>query len=431
MSIEPHDSEVNRRQFGALLAGAIAVPVVLGNKPEHRGSRPGNGHGRKHRVAFYASTGPQLARYDVDPKALTLRRRESVRVPAAIQYAWPHPERRLLYVAYSNRAGGNPGTVHGVATFQIDGQGRLREAGPQLVLPSRPIHITVDATGSWLLAAYNDPSGVEVYRLRRNGLPGDLVAQPEPIDAGVYAHQVRVSPSNRTVVLPARGNDATNTASEDPGALKVFDFVDGRLLDEDSVAPNSGHGFGPRHVDFHPRRPWLFVSDERANELQVFRLRRARPDDTPVDAEPTLEDPGQDLPGQVAGGLHASEDGRHVYLANRADGTVEVDGQQVFAGGENSIAVFRVDGRTGGVERVQNAATKSYHVRTFALHPEGRMLVAASVAPMLVRERRRVVSVPARLTVFRIRRDGTLDRTRIYDVDTSAGTQFWCGMVPF
>jgi len=422
MVTDPFDVELGRRQFNVLAAAALAAPAVM-SRPEPHGHR----HRRKDRVSFYASTGPELTRYAVDERELSLRRRESVTVPAAIQYAWPHPERDLLYVAYSDRAGTNPGTVNGVATLRIDGHGRLHSAGPDLALPSRPIHITVDATGSWLLAAYNDPSGVEVYRIGRGGLPRELVLQPEPLDAGVYAHQVRVTPSNRTVILPTRGNEPTETSPEDPGALKVFDLVDGRLLDESSVAPNGGYGFGPRHVDFHPRRPWMFVSDEKANALHVFRLHRGRPEELPVDTDTTLHTPGTDVPGQVAGAVHVSQDGRHVYVANRADATTGAE--QVFAGGENSIAVFAVDAATGQAERVQNAPTRSFHVRTFSLHPDGRMLVAASVAPMRVRSGDGVRTVPARLTVFKVRRDGTLDLVRTDDVDTSAGTQFWCGFV--
>ncbi|MPV35684.1 lactonase family protein [Georgenia subflava] len=422
---------LDRRQFGALVAGAALVPGLMGRDEKPEGRRHGHPPGRRRRVAFYASTGPELMRYHVDSRALALTPGGFVTLPAAIQYAWPHPSRRLLYAAYSDRAGTNPGTVHGVATLRIDDRGDLRLVGAPLELPSRPIHITVDAEGRWLLAAYNDPSGVEVYRID-DGMPSELVVQPEPIDAGVYAHQVRVTPSNRTVILPTRGNDATDTTPEDPGALKVFDFVDGRLLDERSIAPDGGVGFGPRHVDFDPRGRWTYVSDERANELSVFRLRAGTLAESPSYSLSTLRSPSSpQLPGQVAGPIHVADDGRHVYLANRADATTEVDGQQVFAGGENSIAVFRIDRESGRPRRIQNADTESFHVRTFALHPDGRMLVTASVAPMLVQRRRRVRTVPARLTVFRIRDDGRLDLVRTYDVDTTAGTQFWCGMVAY
>lgn len=418
LSVASEVAQNGRRQFCLLLAGLCASPALVW------GRSSGNG------VAFYSSTGPVLTRYHVDAQTMNLRPGASVTLPAPIQYAWPHPTRRLLYVAYSDRAGSSSGTVHGVATLRIDAHGDLRPLASPLMLRSRPIHITVDPAGEWLLVAFNAPSAVEVYPLDAEGRPGAMVVQPETIDAGVYAHQVRVAPSN-AVVLPTRGNDATATTAEEPGAIKVFDFADGQLRNERSIAPNGGRGFGPRHVDFHPQRPWMYVSVERGNGLQAYDLRDGVLADAPMFSTTTLESPGPGRPGQVAGAIHVARDGRHVYLANRADATVEFEGQKVFAGGENSIAVFRIDATTGEPVRIQNASTGSFHVRTFALHPEGRMLVAASVAPMLVREDGQVRNSPAALTVFRIQRDGTLEVVRKIDVDTAAGTQFWCGMVAY
>jgi hypothetical protein len=68
-------------------------------------------------------------------------------------------------------------------------------------------------------------------------------------------------------------------------------------------------------------------------------------------------------------------------------------------------------------------------VRTFTLDPGGRILVAANISPMQVREGTRVVNVPAALSVFRIGADGKLDFVRKYDVETNGKTQWWAGMV--
>lgn len=69
--------------------------------------------------------------------------------------------------------------------------------------------------------AFNNPSGVRVYRIKQDFTPGDEVAQG-PIDAGIFAHQVRTTPDNRLAILVTRGNEGTPTHPEDPGALKVF-----------------------------------------------------------------------------------------------------------------------------------------------------------------------------------------------------------------
>ena len=382
------------------------------------------------KTVFYASVGPQLSLYQVDDHKLALAIDSTVELPAAMQYAWPHPSSKFLYCAYSDRAGSNRGDINGVSTFRIDSRtGRLQPVGRRLDLGSRPINITVDAKGAYLLVAYNDPSEVTVHPINTDGLPESAIRQAAVIDAGVYAHQVRVAPSNRTVILVTRGNDATSVKPEDPGAIKVFEFSKGQLSDEQSVAPGHGFGFGPRHVDFHPNKRLMYVSMERENQLQVFGLQEGRLSLQPLFARTTLRNPTDVYPSQVVGPIHFSRDGEFVYLANRADGTADFQGKKVFVGGENNIAVFRVNPTNGAPTLIQNIDTQAFHARTFSIHPDGGMLIAASMAPIFVRDGVRVTQVSAALSVFRVKSDGRLTFVHKYDIETGSGQMFWCGML--
>src|SRR5205085_1340868 len=112
---------------------------------------------------------------------------------------------------------------HGVTTLRVDRiSGALDLLGAPVSLATRPVHVTVDVSGSNLLVAYNHPSGLTVHRLRPDGTIGSQVNQPAALDTGVYAHQVRVDPSNRMVILVTRGNGPAGNQPEDPGALKIF-----------------------------------------------------------------------------------------------------------------------------------------------------------------------------------------------------------------
>lgn len=411
-------SIVDRRRFCAALGGLAALPEI------------NYAQTNVERTVFYAAVGSHFTLYRVDDNKLTLTADSRVSLPAPVQYVWPHPSRKFLYIAWSNRFVPNQGEIHGLSAFAIDpASGRLQKAGPDVEMSTRPISITVDATGDWLLAAYNLPSSVTVHPISRDGLPGVPIKQEAAIDAGIYAHQVRFAPSNRTALLVTRGNDAAADQPEDPGAIKIFDFRGGQLSREQSVAPGNGFGFGPRHLDFHPSQPWVYVSVERQNQLQVFGLNDGRLMERPLFTRNTLRDPASPYRPQMAGPIHVRGDGKFVYLANRADGITEFQGRNVFAGGENSIAVFRVDQKTGEPALIQNIDTQSFHPRTFSIHPNGAMLVSASVAPMLVRNGEKVVEVPAALTVFRLGGDGRLAFVRKYAIDTTPGTLFWCGFL--
>jgi 6-phosphogluconolactonase (cycloisomerase 2 family) len=202
------------------------------------------------------------------------------------------------------------------------------------------------------------------------------------------------------------------------------------LTNQASIAPGNGLGFGPRHLDFHPQQPWVFVSVERQNQLYVYTLQADNslaPD--PLFITTTLADPSTMRPGQAAGAIHVHPTGRFVYVTNRNSGVVDFAGTKVSHGGENNVAVFAIDQATGEPTLLQHSEAHTIHLRTFSIHPSGRLLVAASIRPMAVRHGSTVTTLAAGLSVYRIGSDGRLDFVRTYDVDTKRFMQFWSGMV--
>jgi len=230
--------------------------------------------------------------------------------------------------------------------------------------------------------------------------------------------------------LVARGNGPTAAKPEDPGALKVFGYEDGVLTDRASIAPGGGYNFQPRHLEFHPTRPFVFITLERQNKLQVYQ----KLDGPTLGAEPlftkeTLSDPTR-LTGQATSTIHMHPNGRFLYLGNRGSTTTDFQGKRVFAGGENSIAVYSINQETGEPTLIQNADTRGVHPRTFAVDPSGQILVVANQQQVLVRDNEEVHPLPATLSVFRIGDNGQLEFVRKYDQDANGGRSlFWTGMV--
>src|SRR6266446_6677172 len=411
----------SRRTFLSLVAGGIAAPGLSSAQPASS------------KVALYANVGADLTRYDVDIAGATLTKRETVALPAAVQYAWPHASRRYLYVASSSSAPGygTAGTEHHVTAFRIDpASGALTPHGAPIRLPTRPIHMSSDIPSENILVAFNNPSAVRVYRINQDFTPGEEVRQPGPIDAGIFAHQVRVTPDNRLAILVTRGNEATPTKAEDPGALKVFDYKNGVLTNEVSIAPNGGKEFGPRHLDFHPTKPWMYVSIETQNKMYMFRMEGDRIDPDIAYRAETLAEPKNIRARQAAGTVHVHPSGRFLYGANRAEATSEFQGKQVFKGGENSIVVYSINQSSGEAKPVRHIETQKILPRTFHIDPSGRLLVAQHNLPVNVREGDAVKTVAAGLSIFRIGDDGKLTFARTYDIDVGDKTMFWMGMVP-
>lgn len=413
---------MDRRTFVSLLAATAALPGCTWRQTSSG------------KVVLYASVGPELTQYDVDVERATLTKRGSVRLPANIQYVWPHASRQYLYVTSSDSAAGVGGFVgknHHASAFRIDpATGALTPHGNPALLPSRPIHNATDRKSEYLLTAFNNPSGVTVHRINRDGTLGEEVKQPAPIDAGIFAHQVLATPDNRLVIIPARGNNASKGKPEDPGALKIYRFKDGLLTNGVTVAPGRGLGFGVRHLDFHPARPWVYVSNERRNKLEMFRLDGDTLSPTPLFVKDLLAEPGNVRPRQLGGTVHVHPNGRYVYGINRSDYRVSFEDKQVYGGGENSLVVFAIDQATGEPTLIQRVDTQGFHPRTFHIDPSGRMLVVAHIMAMPVRDGSNVVTVPANMSVFRIGEDGKLGYLRKYDVDVGKAAMWWMGMVP-
>src|SRR6202043_842298 len=99
-----------RRTFLSIVAGSVAMPELSSAQQA------------SNKVALYANVGADLTHYDVDVAGAELIRRETVTLPAGVQYAWPHASRRYLYVASSSSASGYgaAGTEHHVMALSID-----------------------------------------------------------------------------------------------------------------------------------------------------------------------------------------------------------------------------------------------------------------------------------------------------------------------
>jgi 6-phosphogluconolactonase (cycloisomerase 2 family) len=396
-------------------------------RQEDRGSR-----NCPSRTVLYAAIGPALTGYRLDATTAALTPGGTVRLPAAVQYAVAHRSGRTLYVASSDGAPGLgiAGKTHHLSAFRIDPQtGALLAQGTPVALPVRPIHLSLDRASEHLLVAYSVPAAVEVYRIAPEETLGQLVEQPRPIPLGAFLHHVAVAPDGRRALLVCRGHNATAEKPEQPGSLHVFSYGQGRLTDPQVVAPQGGYGFGPRDVAFHPEKPWLYVSLERQNELAMFAFGA----DNALEAEPrfrvpTLAAARPDV-HQLAGVVRVHPSGRFAYVANRAPEIRGPGHRPSFTGGDNTLAVYAIDAESGAPRLIQHIDSAGIHCRSLQIDPAGRLLIAAHITALTVREGDAERLVPAGLSIFRIADDGRLTLLQRHEQDVGDDHLFWMGLV--
>src|SRR5258706_6405361 len=207
---------MDRRTFNTTLAGAAATSML-----ECATDRGTGGGGR---TVLYNSIGEKLTQYDVDVEAASLTPRASISLPSPVQYAWLHPSHRYMYACTSDRQ-----KIHRLCAVRMGADGALALHGEPQVLATRPINNSVDASGSYALTCYSEPANLTVHRINDDGTLGSQLAQSAELDLGIFPHQIRTTPTNRSVVMVTRGNSATAKKPEDPGTLQHSRFCDGVL----------------------------------------------------------------------------------------------------------------------------------------------------------------------------------------------------------
>src|SRR5580692_1499016 len=148
---------LGRREFCAIAAGALAVPrVALGQKSKQQKGEAMS-QATSGQTFFYASLGPALKLYRIDPEKASLTPVGTAMLPQKVQYAWPHPSALFLYVGSSDGGSsslGVKGEKHYLSALRIDkSSGELQLHGASASLHARPIHVNVDHTGRFALVA--------------------------------------------------------------------------------------------------------------------------------------------------------------------------------------------------------------------------------------------------------------------------------------
>ena len=389
------------------------------------------------RVVVYAGVGESLRVLALDTKPAGLDLRQTVPdLRGDVQYVAVHPTRKSLYVSCSEvPPPKDRPQISAIYAFAIDDKtGALTQLGEPHTPPlSRVINLTVDHTGHYLLMAHNVAESASVLGLKADGSLGEPVKQPEERQhLGFLAHQIRIDPSNKWVMVPVRGDDEKVTAEgkvkkvepEKLGHIFVFEFNDGVLTKRHTV--DFPTLLGPRHLDFHPSKPLVYVSMERGNRLLTYKHESGVM--TELFDTTTLADPSLKFPAQRAGPIHVHPGGKWVYVANRST--------QACAPGapcgaiENDVAVFSLDPATGEPKLIQNVDTHGFEARTMTIDPTLHFLIVANQKEFSRRDPRdadKTLKVGPSLAVFRIGDDGKLGYVRSYDV--TDGELWWVGGV--
>jgi len=271
-----------------------------------------------------------------------------------------HSSGKYLYaVSETDRKEGN--LTGGVASFRIGEAGNLQMINEVTSGGSAPCHISLDRTEQLLMAANYNGGNISAFPIRADGGLGKMSSFHQHSGSSVnpsrqkepHAHSINPSPDNRFALVADLGLDKVFVYRLDPAT--------GTLERNSPAFARVSPGSGPRHLAFHPNGSVVYVINEMASTITVFRYQPEEGALLEIATESTLPAgfEGRNSTAEVV----VEPGGKYLYGSNR---------------GHDSIAVFSIDPESGRLSAVQHRSTEGRTPRNFCLSPDGRFLLAAN-----------------------------------------------------
>jgi 6-phosphogluconolactonase len=277
-------------------------------------------------------------------------------------------DQRRLFVVNENGPG-QADPVGRVSSYAIDPKSHALSLINQVQsLGNEPTHSSLSLDASHLFVSNysvaEDPGGtLAVLPVGADGTVKPVVQMSSHPASRVNSERQMSAHVHSTVPSP----DGKFVFSNDLGADKVFVYrFDPKANPELPLTPATPAfvqlpaGSGPRHLLFSADGQHAWLTMEMSAQVAVFDYRDGKLEQTQmVDLAA-----GQPVSDKAAAALHASADGKFLYVSNR--------------GTANQLLVFAVDPATGHLKELQRRAVEGDHPREFSLDPSGKFLLIAN-----------------------------------------------------
>lgn len=309
-----------------------------------------------YRLAFDSATG------QINAKPLQIIKSEN---PSWLTLS---KDRRYLFVVNENGPG-QTDPVGRVSSYAIDPKTHALSLISQVQsLGNEPTHSSLSADGSHLFVSNysvaEDPGGtLAVVPVAADGKLKPVVQMSSHPASRVNPERQMSAHVHSTIPSP----DGKYVFANDLGADKVFAYrFDPKANPELPLTPATPTfvqlppGSGPRHLLFSADGKHAWLTMEMSAQVAVFDYHDGALEQTQmVDLAA-----GQPVSDKAAAALHASADGKFLYVSNR--------------GTANQLLVFAIDPATGHLSELQRRAVEGDHPREFSLDPSGKFLLIAN-----------------------------------------------------
>ncbi|MFW0756934.1 lactonase family protein [Pseudomonas sp. H11T01] len=274
-------------------------------------------------------------------------------------------DQRRLFVVNENGPG-QVDPVGRVSSFSIDPKSHELSLINQVQsLGNEPTHSSLSSDGRYLFVSNysvaQDPGGsLAVLPVAADGKLAPPVQLSSHPSSRVNPERQMSAHVHSTVSSP----DGQYVFSSDLGADKVFVYrYDPKANPElpltaaTAASVQLPPGSGPRHLLFSGDGKHAWLTMEMSAQVAVFDYQAGKLVQRQM-VELAADKPKEE---KAAGALHASQDGKFLYVSNR--------------GTANQLLVFAIDPATGELKEIQRRSVEGDHPREFSLDPSGKFLL--------------------------------------------------------
>jgi 6-phosphogluconolactonase len=263
------------------------------------------------------------------------------------------------YIYSVNELGKGNGSVSAYAFNKITGDFKL--INTVLSGGDHPCHISTDRQNRFVFVSNYSGGNISAIAINKDGSLSNEKQTIQHIGSGAnkarqekaHVHSAVLSPDEKYLVVQDLGtdkisvyavdlNNPTKPLSENP--VSVFDC---------------NPGDGPRHISFHPTKPFVYAVQELTGSVTVLSFKNGML--KKLQQVNMFEKVSEKKSG--AADIHLSPDGKFLYASNRVD--------------YNDLAIYKV-ASNGLLAWVGSQPTLGLAPRNFAIDPTGNFLLAAN-----------------------------------------------------
>jgi 6-phosphogluconolactonase len=289
-----------------------------------------------------------IYRYDFNLKTGEITNKKLVAKTENPSYITFSSDKKLLYSVgeTDNFEGTKSGFVN---AYSVEKLGMLKFINNVSSKGAHPCHIQLNSDNSKVAVSNYTGGTISVYSISKNGeiSPATQVIDHNKGSQQSHAHSAQFFKNNLFI------------ADLGLSTFSQYDFAENDKKYQLKTSYKIENNAGPRHFEISKNGKFIYVINELNSTISVLKKQNDRY--VFVQNLSTLE---ANFDGKsFCADIHLSKDGQFLYGSNR---------------GENSIAVFKINQKSGELKKTQTISTNGDWPRNFTLTPDGNYLLVAN-----------------------------------------------------